>query len=338
MLLISLLLLHAILKIDDTMNAKLIVLRLSFASLLIAIVCVRTVGTAKEKMSRTKEGLTKVNGTSLYYTVMGQGEPIVMVHGGPGLDHTYLLPQMAALALHHRLIFYDQRASGRSTSLVDTNSMTMDNFVEDLEGIRQVFGIHKMNLLGHSWGGLVAMFYAIKYPENLNSLMLVNPSPASAALRSVSFAAMAQRTSREDSIAQADLVQTEGFKRREPSTMAKFFRILFRGSFYDPRLADSLTLLMDTSYATKSSLIRYLNKDPDLASYDLFPKLEAIHCPTLIVGSDHDVVIPEANEQLHESIPASSIIVLQHCGHFPYIEVPKLFFGALEEFLAKTRN
>ena len=162
---------------------------------------------------------------------MGHGEPIVIVHGGPGLDHTYLLPQMEALAQHYRLIFYDQRASGRSTSTVDTNSMTMGNFVEDLEGIRKVFGIHKMNLLGHSWGGLVAMFYAVKYPENLNSLVLVNPSPASVDLRNASFTSMAQRTSREDSIAQTDLVKTEGFKRRDPSSMATFFRLLFRVNF-----------------------------------------------------------------------------------------------------------
>jgi pimeloyl-ACP methyl ester carboxylesterase len=168
--------------------------------------------------------------------------------------------------------------------------------------------------------------------------MLVNPSPASVALRNASFAAMAQHTSREDSIAEVDLVQTEGFKRRDPSTMAKFFRLLFRGSFYDPRLADSLTLSMDTSYGTKSRLLRYMNRDRDLAAYDLFPRLKVIRCPTLIVGSDRDMVIPEANERLHESIPTSSIIVLQHCGHFPYIEAPKVFFGALEDFLAKAQN
>ncbi len=287
---------------------------------------------------KTGEGLIRVNGTDLYFKVLGKGTPIVIVHGGPGLDHTYFLPQWNTLAKEHRLIFYDQRASGRSASLVDTNSMTMDNFVEDLEGIRKEFRIQKLNLLGHSWGGLVAMFYALKYPENLNSLVLVNPTPASVALRNASFSVMAQRTSSSDSVAQSALVRTEGFRMRDPATMARFFRLLFRGSFYDPRLADSLTLTFDTSYATKSKLIQYLNKDHDLAAYDLFPRLKIIRCPTLIMGSDHDMVTPEANELLHESIPGSTLIVLKHCGHFPYVEEPGQFFAVLDSFLNKVRE
>jgi proline iminopeptidase len=287
---------------------------------------------------KTEEGLIRVNETELYFKVMGNGTPIVIVHGGPGLDHTYFLPQFNTLAKEHRLIFYDQRASGRSTSLVDTNSMTMDNFVEDLEGIRKAFGIQKLNLLGHSWGGLVAMFYALKYPENLNSLVLVNSTPASVALRNASFGAMAQRTSTSDSIVQSALVRTEGFRMRDPATMAKFFRLLFRGSFYNPSLADSLTLTFDSSYATKSKLIQYLSRDSALTSYDLFPRLKTIHCPTLIVGSDHDMVTPEANELLHESIPGSTLVVLKHCGHFPYVEEPGQFFGALGSFLNKARE
>jgi proline iminopeptidase len=286
-----------------------------------------------EPQSRSQQGTIHVNGTDLFYETIGTGTPIVVVHGGPGLDHTYLLPQMATLAKQYKLVFYDQRASGKSAGAVDTNSMTMGNFVEDLEGVRKAFGLTKMNLIGHSWGGLVAMFYAVKYPDHLRSLMLINSSPASVLLRYASFAVMARRTTRGDSIAQASLVATQGFKNRDPQAMARFFRILFRGSFYDPRMADSLTLTLDTSFATKSRILQYLNRDTVLASYDLFPKLSVIHCPTLIVSGDHDMVTPEATKKLHESIPGSSLIVFDNCGHFPFIEVPKQFFGALEAFL-----
>ncbi len=113
----------------------------------------------------TEKGYKIINGVSLYYETIGDGTPIVVVHGGPGLDHSYLLPQMGELAKGYKLIFYDQRAMGKSSADFDTNLMTMNSFVEDLEGIRKAFGLEKMNLMGHSWGGLVSMFYAIRYPD-----------------------------------------------------------------------------------------------------------------------------------------------------------------------------
>jgi proline iminopeptidase len=285
---------------------------------------------------RGKYGLLNVNGTELFTRTLGEGVPVVILHGGPGLDHTYLLPQFAELAKHHKLIFFDQRASGKSSSTVDTNSMTMDNFVEDVEGIRRAFNLEKMDLLGHSWGGLVAMFYAVKYPDHLNSLILANSTPASAALRNASFALMANRTSKEDSIAQVALYKTEGFRAKNSTTMDEFFRLLFRGTFYDRRYADSLTLTLDTSYATKGRVLRYLMRDRELAAYDLFARLNVIHCSTLIVGSDYDMVAPEANEKIHWNIPGSTLVVLKKCGHFPFVESSKEFFGAIESFLEKT--
>ena len=196
-----------------------------------------------------ERGYKMVNGVSLYYEAIGEGVPLVVVHGGPGLDHSYLLPQMAELAKGYRLIFYDQRAMGKSSADFDSSQMTMNSFVEDLEGIRKAFGLEKMNLLGHSWGGLVSMFYAIKYPSHLQSLILVNTTPASSVLRNLSFGIMSLKTTKEDSIAQLQIAETDGFKKRDPATMAKFFRLLFHGSFHDRRYADSLTLAFDSSYA-----------------------------------------------------------------------------------------
>jgi len=290
----------------------------------------------KAKKLKTEEGMKTINGTELYYKTIGEGTPIVILHGGPGLDHSYFLPQMTQLARHYRLIFFDQRASGRSSNLVDTNAITMNNFVEDVEGIRKAFKLRKMNLFGHSWGGLVAMFYAVKYPDNLNSLLLVNSTPASAAWRNASFAMMGRRASPDDSIAQANLVRTEAFRQRSPRAMSDFFRILFRSSFYNRTYADSLTLTLDTSYTTKSRLMQHLNKDTTLLNYDVLRKLNVVHCPTLIISSTYDMVAQEANAKLQQSIPGSTQVVLDSCGHFPFIEAPRKFFSAVERFLKKA--
>jgi len=306
--------------------------------ILILLIIGGLAATAGEKAKKLKieEGMKDINGTQLYYKTMGEGMPIVILHGGPGLDHSYFLPQMEELARHYKLIFFDQRASGKSSNVVDTTAITMNNFVEDVEGIRKAFKLKKMNLFGHSWGGLVAMFYAVKYPNNLNSLVLVNSTPASSGWRNASFVLMARRTLPEDSVAQANLVQTEGFRKRSPKAMSEFFKILFRSTFYNRMYADSLTLSLDTSFATKSRLMQYLNKDTTLLNYDVFRKLSVVHCPTLIIGSTYDMVAPEANDRLHQSIAGSTLVVLDSCGHFPFVEAPRRFFSTIEGFLKKA--
>ena len=103
-------------------------------------------GCEAKKELYLEEGLKEINGTQLYYKILGEGEPIVVLHGGPGLDHSYFLPQMSELAKSHRLIFFDQRLSGRSSAFVDSNAVSMDHFVEDLDGIRLAFKLDKMNL------------------------------------------------------------------------------------------------------------------------------------------------------------------------------------------------
>ena len=281
-------------------------------------------------------GFKDVNGTRLYYETIGEGIPIVVVHGGPGLDHSYLLPQMANLGRGFKLIMYDQRAMGKSSLDVDTSSMTIDTFVEDLEGIRKAFNLTKMNLLGHSWGGLIAMFYATKYPDHLQSLILSNTTAASSELRSMGFRTMAQRATNEDSAAQAAIAGSDAFKKRDPATMTRFLRLLFRGSFHDKRFADSLSLNFDSTYPARSVLVRFLSRDPKLRSYDLHPMLDTVRCPTLIIAGADDRIAPGTNEQIHERIRGSELITLDDCGHFPFIEAPRKYFGLIRRFLKKS--
>ena len=283
------------------------------------------------------DGLRNVNGTQLYCTTMGKGPTLVILHGGPGLDHTYLLPQMAELARHFRLIFFDQRGAGRSTVELDTNSMTLQNFLRDVEGIRQSFHLGRMNLLGHSWGGLLAMFYAIQYPDHLNSLILVDPSPATSALRDSSFRTMLARTAPQDSVARAEITGSEGFRKRDPAVMARFFRVLFRGSFYDRRLADSLTLTLPPDFPAQSVLYRHLARDPMVQNYDLSAGLRMIRCSTLILAGDHDPVPAAAFQHIHREIRRSTLVIIPHCGHFPFIEAPSEFFTTVTSFLGRAK-
>ena len=122
-----------------------------------------------------QEGYVSVQGARLYYKAMGDGVPIVVVHGGPGFDHMHMLP-VSRLADTYKLVFYDQRASGRSTGKVDRQSITAKRFVEDLKKIQRSLSLDKFHLLGHSWGAMLALLYGITYPEDLRTMVLLAPS------------------------------------------------------------------------------------------------------------------------------------------------------------------
>jgi proline iminopeptidase len=125
---------------------------------------------AKELSTKTqiKEGFVSVRNGKLFYRMPGKGVPLVVVHGGPSLNQDYLLPQLYKLAENNLVIFYDQRGSGRSLETkLDEKYINIDQFVEDLETLRISLGFDKFILMGHSWGGLLAMKYAVEHQENL---------------------------------------------------------------------------------------------------------------------------------------------------------------------------
>ncbi len=248
------------------------------------------------------EGMIPVRGAELYYRIIGAGEPLVIIHGGPGMDHSYLLPQMEILSKQYKLIFYDQRACGKSSVNVDSSSMNIDRFVEDLEAVRIFFKLEKMNVFGHSFGGLIAMRYAIKYESHLKTMMLVNSTPASSAWRDSSFALMSRRSDPQITSKTSALLKTEAFKMREPDTMAYFFRLLFTQSFYDPSKVSQLTLRFQDNFPESNKMINFLHKDSALIKYDLLPELMKVKIPVLIIGSEADIIPPMATEALHKAL------------------------------------
>ena len=284
--------------------------------------------------SFSKGELTDINGTKLFVKTMGSGEPIVMVHGGPGFNYQYFLPQFKELAKHYKLVFYDQRASGKSSADVDSSSMTMETFVKDLESIRKLFRIKKMNLFGHSWGGLVAMEYAIKYPQNLRSLILSNPTPASSLLRAAIYSTLSGRATKKEGDEFRKITSSKEFKEKGPIATAKFYKILFAPSFYNKKYVDSLNIILPPDNKKKNKLQTLLTRDPALFKYDITPRLEFIKCPTLIITGDHDIMPPQANNEIHKAIKSSKLVTLKNCGHFPFVEDKKEYFKVLENFLA----
>ena len=128
----------------------------------------------KSTVAQQRSNFVKIKDGCLYYNEIGQGIQIIVVNGGPGLDHGYLQPQLSQLAANHKLIFYDQRGSGKSLDTpLDEDHINIHQFVEDLEDLRKSLGLNKFVLMGHSWGGLLAMQYAALHQDRLIGLILL---------------------------------------------------------------------------------------------------------------------------------------------------------------------
>ena len=132
-----------------------------------------------------QEGFVDANHVLIYYLEIGHGAPLMIVHGGPGASHDYFLPYLLPLARHNRLIFIDERGSGRSEKLQDASLYTVENMVEDVEGVRQALHLGKISLLGHSYGGVLAQAYALKYQRNLTHLILASTFPSTSQMNKV---------------------------------------------------------------------------------------------------------------------------------------------------------
>src|SRR5262245_5426872 len=130
--------------------------------------------------SKAGESRIPVGTASLYARAIGQGPPVVVLHGGPDFDQRYLLPDLDRLADGFRLIYYDQRGRGRSAEGVRPEDVTLASDVEDIERVRQHFRLEAPALLGHSWGAALALEYALRHPTRASRLILMNPAPVSA--------------------------------------------------------------------------------------------------------------------------------------------------------------
>jgi proline iminopeptidase len=128
-----------------------------------------------------RESHIPVGNAELYSRELGQGAEIIVLHGGPDFDHSYLLPDLDRLSDSFHLIYYDQRGRGRSADRVQPEDVTLASEIADIEKVRQYFHLDSVILLGHSWSTVLALEYALRYPERVSRMILMNPAPASTA-------------------------------------------------------------------------------------------------------------------------------------------------------------
>jgi proline iminopeptidase len=272
-----------------------------------------------------RESTRVVNGVALYERRIGEGPPVVVLHGGPGAHHDYLLPGFDALATGRRLIYYDQRGGGRSPVTRDV-PVGWPEQVADLEALRGLWGVERLTIAGYSWGGMLAMLYAIEHPARVERLALVSPAPAWRAARDEFERRFQERTLSPALQAARRELRESGLRERDPVAHAqRIFELAVAGYFHDPGMARSLTPFRVTE-RTRAEVWA------SLGDFDLRPLLRQLQVPALVLHGDDDPIPADSARTSAECLHAE-FLLLPDCGHVPYVEAFEAFVRALDRFL-----
>lgn len=283
-----------------------------------------------------REGFVPARDAELYYRDIGEGRPIVVVHGGPDFDHRYLLPDFDRLAQSYRLIYYDQRGRGYSRGALRLEDVCVEQCVEDLDAVRAHFGLESVAILGHSWGGLLALHYAVARPQRVSHLGLLNTAPASYDDFRLTSRERIERSTAHGGALEA-LAARERFKDGDPDTVAAYYRMDYATAFDDPRLVERLRLTFlsrDDVVTGRAIEDRLMERLYACKEFTLLPELSRVTSRTLVIHGDRDFVPVPCARRIADAIPDSHVLVIAHCGHFAYIEAPDAVKRAIDAFLA----
>ena len=274
----------------------------------------------------------------LFCRDVGAGDPILVLHGGPDFDHTYLLPELDRLTESFRLIYYDQRGRGRSASGVRPEDVDLRTEIDDVDRVRRHFGLESMAVLGHSWGGVLAMEYAIRHPERVSQLILLDTAPASAGDWQIFRDELGRRRPADDVQQLQAIVATDAYGRGDLEAEAAYYRIHFRMTLRRPHLLQALVARLRSNYTPDGVLLaraieqRLYGETSGLAGWDLFPALRELDVPTLLVHGEQDFIPVELAARIADAVPGARLAVLPECGHFTYLEEPERVFEEVSRF------
>jgi proline iminopeptidase len=284
-----------------------------------------------ERAPAARDETVTVNGVELHTRTVGSGPAVVVLHGGPGAHHDYLLPHFDALAQGRKLLYYDQRGGGRSPVERDV-AVGWREHVGDLDALIAHWDLAPATVLGYSWGGLLALLHAATYPERVGRLALVSPAPASPEHRAEFQRRFAERMAHPHVAgARAELQQSD-LRQRDPGEYRqRAFELSVAGYFKDPSHAQDLTPFRVTGRTQQAVW-------ESVAQSDLRTELTELcdlSIPALVVHGRHDPIPLETAEHVAGCLGAR-LEVFEEAGHVPYVEDFEEFVAVLDGFLPKA--
>lgn len=274
------------------------------------------------------------DGVRLWYDIRGKGSPVIVIHGGPGMDHATLAADLVPLEQRHRVIYYDQRGGGRSTLPVDSALLTIDHHVRDLEALRRHLRLRKVTLLAHSFGPAIAALYAIRHPDRVDRMIFLGPIPPRKGEFSQQYGATLRSRLTAGQLARVAELSFESANVAE--VCREYWSIMT-----PPRVAHSLpvTVVKSDLCAGPPEAIRYGMTKTNAATFASMGEwnwtadLARVKAPTLIIHGEEDAIPMAMVEEWATALPNARLLRLPETGHFPHAERPDVVFPAIEKFL-----
>lgn len=281
--------------------------------------------------------LAKIRDTKIYFDIEGAGlvvdgprlrlQPVAfLVHGGPGADHSSYKPTFSALSQKMQLVYFDHRGQGRSARGAK-ETYTLDNNVEDMEALRQYLGLAKIVVIGSSYGGMVALAYAVRYPQHVSHLIVIATAANSRFLTRAKEILAERGTEEQKAIAQR--LWDGAFENEEQ--LREYFQVMM--SMY--------SLSYEPNSSQKSWNRSILSVDAInvafrgfLRSYNVLNQLHKITSPTLVIGGRHDWICPpEFSAEIAQAIPDADLRIFENSGHLIRVDEPEALLDAIVGFL-----
>ncbi|MEP6617795.1 MAG: alpha/beta fold hydrolase [bacterium] len=258
---------------------------------------------------------------------VGDALPLLLVNGGLLYDHALLWPALSPLAVGRQVILYDQRGRGESQAPADPVSARITDDADDIGALRRALGIRRWDVLGHSWGGGIAMLGVSRDLAGTRALVTVDAVGPTSVWMAELHARVLERVDGENRATVAQLFG-EALYKPDPLVHGAHARATYPAWFADPSFATYFTP-PDAASPTGAAIAAQLRRE----GYDWSEPLRALSVPTLVIHGERDALPPSVALELTALLPRARHVLLPNAGHMPFWEAPQRFFAAVSEFL-----
>lgn len=281
-------------------------------------------------------GIISTDGAPVYYKVFGTGKPLLIINGGPGMNSNGFEALAKQLSKTNKTIIYDQRGTGKSTlKSLDSSTVNLKLMIDDIESLRKGLNIEKWSILGHSFGGMLASYYATLHPQHIDKLILSSSGGIDLDLLSYVNEAITSKLSKtkRDSV-NYWTTRIDGGDTSHAALLGRgrnLAEAYVLNKKYIPVIAERLT-------QGNGTINQLIWRDFQKVNFNCAEKLKNFKQPVLIIQGKEDIIKPETAEKAHAVLSNSRVVLMDHCIHYGWLDNEETYFKEVNGFLAENNQ